>query len=48
MLDWEQQLAEWRRDLAAKIGPDASVLAELEEHLREEIERLVQPRPNAR
>jgi hypothetical protein len=41
MLDWEHQIAEWRRGLAAKIGPDASVLAELESHLREDIENLV-------
>lgn len=41
MHDWEQQIADWRRALAAKIGPDAGILAELEGHLREEIDRLV-------
>ena len=41
MLDMEQQIAEWRHAMAAKIGTDAGVLAELESHLREEIENLV-------
>ena len=41
MHDGEQQITDWRRALAAKIGPDAGILAELEGHVRDEIDRLV-------
>ena len=42
MLDWEQRVVDWRRLLAEHIGPDPNILDELESHLRDEIDRLVQ------
>jgi hypothetical protein len=42
MLDFEQRIAEWRQTLAATLDDRAEVIEELESHLREEIQRLVE------
>ena len=42
MPDIERRLADWRRALAETAGCSDDVLDELESHLRDEVERLVQ------
>src|SRR5262245_39897135 len=41
MSNLDKQLAEWRQTMAQAAGPREELLDELEEHLRDEIERLL-------
>ena len=47
MFDLEQEIREWRRNLAAAAGLNREILAELEGHLREDFERQVRSGSNA-